>query len=257
MVNSMHLHTTPIPHYTSPLLTVPHGMFTRAGGTSSAPYASLNLSHHVGDVPEQVLANRAIALAAVGLGRLVAVHQVHGDRILRVDEQHTRQEHQGYDALISALPDTGLLIQQADCQAVLLAAPDAGIVAAIHCGWRGNVLDLIGKTIHCLHTDYGVAASTLTAVISPSLGPCCGECLHYRTELPAWMHDFQVRPNYFDFWAISRRQLLDAGVPAGNIEVAGLCTRCDPQFFSYRRASRTGAGTTGRNGTMIGLPAVP
>ena len=251
----MHLRTTPIPRYISSLLTVPHGMFTRAGGMSTPPYASLNLSYHVGDVPDRVAANRDRALAAIGLRRLVAVHQVHGDRILRVEEQHTQQEHQGYDALISTLPATGLLIQQADCQAILLAAPDSGVIAAIHCGWRGNVLDLIGKTIHCLHTDYGVVAGDLTAVISPSLGPCCGECLHYRTELPAWMHDFQVRPNYFDFWAISRRQLLDAGVPAGNIEVASLCTRCDPQFFSYRRASKTAAGTTGRNGSIIGLLA--
>ena len=67
-----------------------------------------------------VQANRTRSLAPLGLRQLVSVHQVHSDRILVVEERHTREELGGYDALISTLPDTGLLIQQADCQAVLL-----------------------------------------------------------------------------------------------------------------------------------------
>ncbi|WP_028317700.1 peptidoglycan editing factor PgeF [Desulfobulbus elongatus] len=251
----MRLHQSPLPHYTSLLLPVPHGMFTCAGGTSEPPFASLNLSHSVGDQAERVHANRARALAALGLRHLVSVRQVHGDRILRVDDRkYFQEEPEGYDALITSLPDTGVLIQQADCQAVLLAAPAAGIVAAIHCGWRGSVLDLIGKTIHCLHAEYGIAPASLRAAISPSLGPCCAEFIHYRKELPAWMHAFQVRPHHFDFWSISRRQLLDAGVLPEHIDVAGLCTRCNPQFFSYRRARTATGGVTGRNGSFIGLP---
>jgi len=251
----MPLHETPLPHYTSRLLTVPHGMFTCAGGVSAEPFASLNLSHHVGDPAERVQANRARALAVLGLRHLVSVHQVHGDRIFRVAQTHTEKEPEGYDALISTLPATGLLIQQADCQAVLLAAPEHGVVAAVHCGWRGSVLGIIGKTIHCLRVEYGVPPANLLAAISPSLGPCCAEFVHYRKELPEWMHAYQVRPQHFDFWAISRRQLLDAGVLSAHIDVAGLCTRCNPQFFSYRRASKTNGGVTGRNGSIVGLPA--
>jgi len=253
--DQMHLQETPPPHYTSHLLTAPHGMFTRSGGVSSEPFVSLNLSYHVGDRPERVQANRTRIQTVLGLHQLVSVHQVHGDRILRVDHAHVKHEVQGYDALISTLSGTGLLIQQADCQAVLLSAPQHGTIAAIHCGWRGSVLNIIGKTIQCLRVDYGVPSSTLVAVISPSLGPCCAEFIHYRTELPSWMHGYQVRPHYFDFWAISRRQLLDAGVLPERIDIAGRCTRCDPEFFSYRRASKITKGITGRNGSVIGLSA--
>jgi YfiH family protein len=246
----------PPPFFTSPLLSLPHGMFTRAGGTSTAPFDTLNLSTTVGDQAAPVAANRAQACAALGLRQLVSVKQVHGDRILMVEEAHLGQELAGYDALISTMPDTGLLIQQADCQAILLAEAQAGVIAAIHCGWRGSVCNIIAKTIACLQSHYGVRPDQLVAAISPSLGPCCAEFINYRQELPVWMHDFQVKPLYFDFWEISRQQLRKAGLHAERISVAGRCTCCDQQFFSYRRAVQHTGGITGRNGSIIGLPAV-
>lgn len=250
----MQLHNTCPPHYTSHLLPVPHGMFCNAGGVSDELFSSLNLSFHVGDQAEKVEANRQRALATLGLRHLVSVNQVHGDRIFSVEASHQQVEPKGYDALIATLPGTGLLIQQADCQAILMFTPQAGVVAAIHCGWRGSVLDIIGKTIGRLRERHGVVPESLLAVVSPSLGPCCAEFIHYRTELPTWMHTYQVRPNHFDFWEISRRQLLDAGVLPAHIDVAGICTCCSPQFFSYRRATKTTGGITGRNGSIIALP---
>jgi YfiH family protein len=250
----MKLHPAPLSFYTSSLLSVPHGMFRRSGGTSSAPFASLNFSEHIGDQQERVQANRARAIEALQLPSLVAVRQVHADRVLVVDKEHPRSESEGYDAIISTLTGVGLLIQQADCQAVLLHAPQQGAVAAVHCGWRGSVTDIIGKTIHRLQTAYGVNPADLRAAVSPSLGPCCAEFIHYQRELPAWMHAFQVRPTYFDFWAISQHQLMAAGVPVKHIDIASVCTRCDHNFFSYRRAQQEGNGITGRNGSIIGLP---
>jgi YfiH family protein len=231
-------------------------MFTAAGGASKGLFASLNLSYHVGDDDECVQANRGLVQAVLGLDRLCSAHQVHGDQILVVEANQSADEVHGYDALISTLPGTGLLIQQADCQAVLLSAPEEGIIAAIHCGWRGSVLNIIGTTIQRLRQQFGVAPAKLLAVISPSLGPCCAEFVHYRSELPEWMHAYQLHPNYFDFWAISRRQLEESGVPPDHIDVTGLCTRCNHHFFSYRRASALQGGITGRNGSIIGIPSL-
>ena len=136
--------------------------------------------------------------------------------------------------------------------AAAAAAQKAQAVAAAHCGWRGSVLNIIATTVAALCTTFAVRPDSLRAVISPSLGPCCAEFIHYRTELPEWMHAYQVRPNHFDFWAISRRQLVEAGLRPEHIDTAGLCTRCRREFFSYRRAAKTG-GVTGRNGSIIGL----
>ncbi len=239
---------------TSPLLPVPHGMFNALGGVSNPPFASLNLSFSVGDTPENVRTNRSVAQQSLGLTRLISVKQVHNDSILLAEEHHIGTEPEGYDAIISTLPGTGLLIQQADCQAVLLWAPQPQVVAAIHCGWRGSVLGIIGKTIDCMQQEYGVAPETIRAVISPSLGPCCAEFVNYRQELPTWMHDFQTSPNHFDFWAISRQQLMQAGISPQHIDTAGLCTKCNDSYFSYRRAVHNSGGITGRNGSIIGLP---
>lgn len=250
----MKLYNNPLPYYTSELLSVPHGMFCCGGGVSTELFASLNLSYHVGDQGEQVATNRSRALAALQLSQLVAVKQTHSDKVLVVDQAHVAVELEGYDAMISTLPGTGLLIQQADCQAILLSAPQQGVIAAIHCGWRGSVLDIIGKTIRCLQESHDVAPRNLLAVISPSLGPCCAEFINYHRELPTWMHAFQVQPRYFDFWSISRHQLLKAGLLPEHIDSASLCTCCNQEFFSYRRATKRGNGVTGRHGSIIGLP---
>lgn len=245
---------TPTSFTTSLLLPVPHGMFNGLGGVSAPPFASLNLSFSVGDNVEHVRANRILAQQALALPHLLSVKQVHSDRILLAQEQHIGIESEGFDAIISTLPGTGLLIQQADCQAILLWAPQPPVVAAIHCGWRGSVLGIIGKTVARMQREYGVAPETIRAVISPSLGPCCAEFVNYRQELPTWMHALQTSANHFDFWAISRRQLTEAGIVPQHIDTAGLCTKCNESFFSYRRAVHHSGGITGRNGSIIGLP---
>ena len=244
----------PLPLYTSSLLSVPHGCFTCQGGVSLHPFASLNVSYYTGDDPENVDKNRHLALQAIGLSDLISVKQVHGERILSAVEDHKNTEPEGYDAIISNLPGTAILIQQADCQAILLWEPTARVVAAIHCGWRGSVLGIIGKTIARMQQEYGAAAQRLRAVTSPSLGPCCAEFINFPSELPGWMHAYQVRKNYFDFWAISRQQLQQAGVRTENIDCARSCTSCNQDYFSYRRAVRLANGITGRNGSIIGLP---
>ncbi|MBM9614346.1 peptidoglycan editing factor PgeF [Desulfobulbus rhabdoformis] len=244
----------PISFYQNSRLLLPHGCFNRLGGISPSPFDTLNLNLGAGDVPNNVKENRVRALAAIGLTQLISVHQVHSDAILLANKEHIGQEPQGYDAIISDLPGVALLIQQADCQAVLLYAQQHQVIAAVHCGWRGSVQGIIGKTVQAMQEHHGVKPETLTAVISPSLGPCCAEFTNFMSELPEWMHAYQVRPFYFDFWAISRKQLEEAGVKTENIDCAAICTRCTAEYFSYRRAVQTADGVTGRNGSFIGLP---
>jgi len=107
--------------------------------------------------------------------------------------------------------------------------------------------------VDILINAYGVKPSDLHAVISPSLGPCCAEFISFAVELPSSLHGFQVRPNHFDFWKISRAQLMEAGLPDHNIETVGICTCCDGDFFSYRRSMKGRNPTTGRCGSVIAL----
>jgi len=221
-----------------------HGIFGRQGGSSVAPYHSLNVSFCVGDDPAVVLANRALLKKTLGIATLVSARQVHGDRILTITAQPEADfEAEDYDALITNCR-IGLLIQQADCQAVILHDPLTPALGLAHVGWRGSVVGIIGATVQAMTKAFGSDPADMKAAVSPALGPCCAEFINYRQELPPWMHAFQVRPNYFDFPAISARQLEEAGLRPERINLAGLCTRCNPDYFSYRRERITGRGAT-------------
>ncbi len=184
----------------------------------------------------------------------MTAHQVHGNLITVVTNIDQDTELPSCDGMVTAEPGVGLLILQADCQAILLQDPVQSVIACIHSGWRGSCKNIIGSAISRMRHHFGCKPANLLAAISPSLGPCCGEFLHYQWEIPPHLHHFQVRPGYFDFWEISRQQLLAAGIPASHIDISRICTRCDRRFFSYRRARSRGLTDTGRNGSVIVLP---
>lgn len=227
--------------------------FTRHLGTSAPPYDSLNCSFGVGDNKQDVLKNRALIKERLGLSRLVSARQVHGNRVECVTELSENDlELDGVDALITHSKGVGLMIQHADCQAILLYDQAQSVIGAIHCGWRGNVLNIIGETVEKMTAVYQTQRQDVLAAISPSLGPCCAEFIHYRQELPSTFHTFQTHTNHFDLWKISQSQLIKAGMMPKNIFISGICTSCSRDFFSYRR-SRKQTMPTGRNCTVIGL----
>lgn len=226
--------------------------FDRHGGVSQPPYDSLNVSFHVGDDDELVRKNRELIKQKTGCQFLLSARQVHGDVIFHLDSTIDDDlEVDGVDALITRQKNVGLLIQQADCQAVLLHDPVTEAIAAIHCGWRGSVVEIIGKTVKMMGNKYSTNPQDLKAWLSPSLGPCCAEFVNYQTELPEKFIPFKTGEANFNFWQITRQQLLDSGLSDKSISIAGMCTACSDKFFSYRRARWNGEQKTGRNCSVI------
>jgi polyphenol oxidase len=226
-----------------------HGIYNRHGGISPAPWNSNNVSYRLGDSPENVLANREKIKTGLGYKHIISAKQIHSSRVYHVNEQPTGDlEPDGYDALITNLGGLGLMIQQADCQAVMLYDQEKQAVGIAHVGWKGSVANIIAETVFAMSQTFSTEPVDVIAAISPSLGPCCAEFVNYRSELPEALHGYQVRPHYFDFWAISRDQLCTAGVRPENVHVAEICTCCNHDFFSYRRNRNTG-----RFASVIGL----
>jgi YfiH family protein len=226
----------------------------RHGGVSDGCYKSLNVGYGVGDSPEHVRDNRKIIKQQAGVKVLVGAHQVHGNRVeIITGEAQSDRCTDGVDALITNRRGIGLMVQLADCQGILVHDPERAVVAAIHCGWRGSVAGVIGNTVRQMHAVFGSTPDSMVAFVSPSLGPCCAEFIHYQKELPREFHSFQVKPNYFDFWKISRQQLNGAGLSVKNIHISAICTSCSNDYFSYRRACRNGDGRTGRHCAVISL----
>ena len=173
--------------------------------------------------------------------------QVHGTEIVAVEGGETSPVASA-DGLATDQRGVGLLIKQADCQAIILAAPQRGVIANLHAGWRGNAAGMPAKGVEFLAARYGVAPEELYAAVSPSLGACCGEFVNWRRELPAWFEPFRVGENHFDLEAATRYQLEAAGVRPQRIFLSGRCTVCSPEFYSYRRDK-----TAGRFGTVVAL----
>jgi YfiH family protein len=233
-----------------------HAVFTRLGGVSSAPFASLNVSYDTKDDAGRVRENLRRVRAATGSASLVYARQAHGVTLLALHAQAPVDPEipyplEGIDGFVSSVPGLVMMVKVADCQGVLLFDPSRRVAAVIHAGWRGSVLNIVGKAVRLMAAEFQCRPADVIAGISPSLGPCCAEFRNWRHELPESFLPYQVRPTYFDFWGITRAQLMEAGVPGDNIEIAGLCTRCHPDvFYSYRGEGRTGrfAVTTGVEG---------
>lgn len=233
-----------------------HGVFTRKGGNSVGPFVSLNTAVNVGDDPRAVARNRAKIQGAMDGGWLRFARQVHGTDVAVFSKDSKGplpEETPEADAMITNIPGLNLVIQTADCQAVLLYDPVHRVVANIHSGWRGSVANIISQTVLAMTDCFGSNPADFLAGVGPSLGHCCGEFINYRQEIPAFLWPYRVGDHHFDFWAITRDQLTEAGMSEENIHIAGLCTRCNVErFFSYRREGRTG-----RFASVIGLKKNP
>jgi len=231
-----------------------YGFFSLHGGNSDGRYTSLNVGLHVGDDTRTVLSNRQYVKKKMASPTLLSALQVHGTKVhIQKDSLSGDLEVEGYDALITAQPGIALMVQHADCQPVLLYDSVTEVIAAVHNGWRGSVQNILGEVVGTLVDEYSVDPHNIRAIIGPSLGPCCAQFVNYETELPQEFQLHMVGDNHFDFWQISKKQLMDTGVAECNIDVTGDCTLCSSDYFSYRDAVRKGNGVTGRNGSVIVL----
>jgi hypothetical protein len=226
---------------------VSHGVFLRNGGVSAPPFFSLNVGETTGDTPENIEKNLSIIKKHLHLPRLIVAEQIHGNDVVWVSADSPHQIL-NCDGLITKEKGLGLLIKHADCQAALFYDPTKEVIAAVHAGWKGNVKKIYTKTIASMVLS-GCSPSEIIVCISPSLGPDHAEFKNYEKEFPPNFWPFQVRQNYFDLWAIARRELLDCGILETHIQQAPFCSYCNKKdYFSYRREQ-----TTGRNGTVIAL----
>lgn len=237
-----------------------HGVFTRNGGSSAAPWASLNLGGNVGDSPTAVRENheRMYAAAGVNGARACTVWQVHGVDTLIVDGPvRGRRWLAQADAMLTDRPDTPLTMRFADCTPVLFHDPVKGVIGMAHAGWRGTVLGMAARVVGLMRRAYGSRPADIQAAIGPCIGPDryqVGEEVVQAVERYFGATDGLVRRDsqdgsaYLDLWAANQLDLERAGVD--QIEVAGLCTaeRTD-EFFSHRAEQ----GRTGRFGAVLSL----
>ncbi len=223
----------------------------RRGGFSSSPYESFNLGGHVGDDPDDVLANRRRLASELGVPdpSLVWMSQVHGAAVAVVTgpQQGAPPE---VDALVTATPGLVLCVLVADCVPVLLADPVAGVVAAVHAGREGVRAGVLPAALDAMG-ELGSRVGDVQALLGPAV---CG--LDY--EVPRAMQvqvarvadQAAVRSRAgtpaLDLRAGLTQLLTRAGV--GQVVTDPRCTVEDRRLFSHRRD-----GVTGRQAGVVWL----
>lgn len=231
-----------------------HGVFLRQGGVSEGPYFSLNFFAGTGDTAKNVDENKRRLLKALKLEKLMTANHVHGSHVEWVKQQpHPIPPS---DGLMTSEKNLGLITTHADCQAAIFFDPIHQAIASVHAGWRGQVQNIYKKTLLKMGEVFHTKPQDLLVAISPSLGPQNAEFKNFQNEFPREFWEFQIRPTYFDLWAIARYQLQTCGVLPHHIQIAEMDTFANPQdFFSYRREKCAGAigKITGCHGTIVAL----
>ncbi len=235
----------------------PHGFFTRLGGVSTGPYASLNCGLNGADHPDHVATNRARAARAIGADatHLSGLVQVHGNRAITITHPIDPSHRPSADALVTATPGLALGIITADCAPVLFSSNDGRIVGAAHAGWRGAVLGVLEATISAMRA---LGAGEIQAVIGPCIHQSSYEvgvdlheaiCAHHAQDRQFFTPAKPPDHWQFDLPGYCAAHLARAAVAA---TILPADTYADPaQFFSHRRRTHEASGPGGHQISII------
>ena len=241
----------------------------RHGGVSKTPYESLNLATHIGDSLQDVLENRSIVANHLGVtsDRITCGNQVHGLKAVRITEEligagalSPDTAIPDCDAVYTDIPNVPLFLFTADCVPVGIYDPVHHVVATVHAGWRGAIGHLPVITIEAMKRDFGTRFEDCYVYLGPSIGP---KSFEVNQELADTFTDewkkitdttsdelvryivregaLQATP-HVDLWRFIEEDLLQRGVPKGQICISGTDSMTDENCFSYRREH----GKTGR-----------
>lgn len=249
-----------VPHLTSEALApLPHGFFGREGGSSEGVFATNNMSIAIGDEPDTVERNRESACRELGLrGRqLVLMKQVHSSRVVALTQSPHPQVTMEADGVVTNHPGLVLGVLTADCAPILLADHQAGIVGAVHAGWKGAASDIVYSAVLAM-VGLGADPRNIHAVIGPTIsgmnyevGPEFARNLVGQHPKAALRFSERAGREHFDLPGFIADQLVGAGV--GLVADLKTCTYAyDKAYFSHRRATHENT-TAGRQIALIGL----
>jgi YfiH family protein len=264
-----------------------HGFSTRLGGVSPVYGGrALNLGFTPEDSRAAVERNRQLFLKELGAadGRkswpLVSLRQIHSDLIHRIDG--VSQEPLAGDGIVTDTPGLVVAVQAADCFPIILVDRKRRVIGVFHAGWRGTVKRIVEKGLGEMRRYFDCDPRNIVAAIGPGVQACCydvGEEVRtkFRSQFSYADSLFReikesdpVREKYpllfltarapghselpvklfLDLKEANRRQLIDAGVPAKNIDATSPCTACHRELlFSYRAEK----GVTGRMMAVAGI----
>lgn len=204
---------------------------------------------------EEIHINRSLFAAALGVpdDRLYFPSQVHQTRVLKVSSATLKEELLETDALITNEKELGIAVLAADCVPILLYDRKNKAVGAVHSGWRGTLAKILQKTLQEMNSAFGTESKDLLACIGPSV---CQESYEVGEEVVSrfkeeYGHESGLMIHLpenkakLDLWKANKMQLLAFGVEEHQIEMPGLCTVKNNQYFFSARRGDSGRFAAG------------
>ena len=162
--------------------------------------------------------------------------------------------------MVTATPGVALAMLTADCEPVLFADREAGVIGAAHAGWKGALDGVLEATVDGDGGARRRRATAITAVIGPTIARRAYEVGpefvdRFLDDDPANARFFAGGAGdraLFDLPGYGLHRLRDAGV--GHAEWTRHCTYSDPdRFYSYRRSVHRKEADYGRLISVIRL----
>jgi YfiH family protein len=238
----------------SGLKGIRHGFFTRQGGVSQGVYESLNMGPGSKDDPAAVAENRRRAAESLGAqpASLATCYQIHS-ALARVAETPWDDKRPEGDAVVTRTQGLVCGVLTADCAPVLMADAEAGVVAAVHAGWKGALDGVIASAVAAMEAE-GARAGRIVAAIGPCIAQASYEVgpeflQRFAAHDPGSERFFKPAQapdkHLFDLPRFVLWRLEQAGV--GDAEWIGRDTCAEEAlFFSNRRAFKRGEPDYGR-----------
>lgn len=237
-----------------------HSFFGRDGGVSKGLYEGLNCGQGSRDNQADVQENRRIIANHFGTTpeRICTVYQIHSAKVVPVFSP-TNITHRA-DAMVTTMPGLLLGILTADCAPVLLADAEAGVIGAVHAGWKGAHAGIIENTIQAMLL-MGARRKRIAAAIGPCIaqasyevGPEFIATLMKQDHLNAAFFAPSPRDTHaqFDLQGYVMSRVRASGLQDISAIAMDTCSN-ERQFFSYRRATLRAEPDYGRQISCIML----
>ena len=239
-----------------------HAFFTRRGGVSGGPYASLNGGTGSDDAPAHVAENRARMAGALGVApeRFLTVYQTHSPVVVVAQAPWAGDARPRADAIVTRVQGLAIGVSTADCGPVLFADAEAGVIGAAHAGWRGALAGVTDATVAAMER-LGADRRRIVAALGPMIrqpsyevGPdligqfVAADAANQRFFAPSP----QTSHAMFDLAGYVAARLAAARVAV--VEDVARCTYAEDElFFSYRRMTHRREADYGRHINAIVL----
>lgn len=186
--------------------------------------------------------------------KIIKPIQNHTNKVEIVTESNIENEFNEVDGLITDLKGVALVTSLADCQGILLYDPVKKVIGNIHSGWKGTLNKIVVNAVNIMINDFNCNPKDIIAYITPSIGKCCFEVdedvkalfLENYNNIEDDIYVGEIKDNkqkyYIDTLSINKKNLLELGLLEKNIEIAGICTKCNSNILHSYRSEKENSG---------------